>query len=124
MFTDDALIIKSVLAAIEPKLEEMKSTITSSLEDMDKNIDSLAGTIEDMAAEVEDAEAEKPVGVVTQEERFWEGLEMRNGLWTQRARVPGGWLVMIQTDQRHVADRPLPIPTFIPDPYHTWELIG
>lgn len=65
-----------------------------------------------------------PAPVVTNTQyQFWEDVETEGPLRTLRAKVPGGWLmVMVQNHDQRQRDQPAPTPIFIADPFHTWQV--
>jgi len=53
------------------------------------------------------------VATVVWEEVKQEGISWLGKRWLYRAKVPGGWLVRVQTSESDFI-------VFLPDPEHTW----
>lgn len=61
--------------------------------------------------------------VQTTRNDFWELLETSDLVSTFRAKVPGGWLVMVKMIAPHNRDlSQLGNTTFVADPMHKWHL--
>jgi hypothetical protein len=65
------------------------------------------------------------IPVTTKQGKFWEILESDGLIATNRAKVPGGWLVQ----QTFIAplnrdESKLGAMTFVADPYHQWTILA
>ena len=93
--------------------------------ELEKEVAALKQAVADRDLVIEEAGKKnkpgEPKPVETHRDNFWETVEAYGDYITDRAKVPGGWLVCMTHSYGDArAGAPLPNITFVPDPMHTW----
>ena len=96
---------------------------------LEKRIKELEDQLADRTHELQEAQKvtapPQPTPVTTHKNDLWQTVECYGDYITDRAQVPGGWLVrMIHSYGDARAGAPLPNITFVPDPLHTWVYVN